>query len=68
LVIERFDAREWSEAKLESLVAKGDVPVATGWGVPIQWSGSVDDLPSGYTATTGRLSIFARRPGHLTLS
>jgi len=28
------------------------VPVATGWGVPIRWDGTVTDLPWGYTDTT----------------
>jgi len=29
-------------------------PVATGWGVPIRWTGEPADLPSGYTDTTRR--------------
>jgi GNAT superfamily N-acetyltransferase len=31
------------------LVADSATPIATGWGVPIRWNGSSDDLPSGYT-------------------
>jgi GNAT superfamily N-acetyltransferase len=82
VTVERFDAREWSDEKLEALFAEGfpafitadqdakaligpvrdsfadldialvvdgDTPVAAGWGVPIRWTGSVGDLPSGYT-------------------
>lgn len=31
-----------------------DNPMASGWGVPIRWTGEVTDLPSGYTDTLGR--------------
>jgi hypothetical protein len=46
--------REWFPHLNIVLVAQGDTPVATGWGVPIRWSGEVADLPSGYTDTTRR--------------
>jgi hypothetical protein len=35
------------------LLADGE-PVATGWGVPLRWSGVVTDLPAGYTDATRR--------------
>lgn len=31
------------------LLDERDVPVAGGWGVPLRWDGTVDDLPGGYT-------------------
>jgi hypothetical protein len=46
--------REWFAHLNIVFVAEGDTPVATGWGVPIRWSGDLDDLPSGYTDTTRR--------------
>ena len=36
------------------LVDDADRPAATGWGVPIRWTGELTDLPSGYTDTTRR--------------
>jgi hypothetical protein len=36
------------------LVSADGAPVATGWGVPIRWSGAVSELPSGYTDATRR--------------
>lgn len=32
-----------------TLVDDRDVPVASGWGVPIRWDGLTGTLPSGYT-------------------
>ncbi|MFR9793878.1 hypothetical protein ACL07V_35400 [Streptomyces sp. MB22_4] len=82
LIIERVDARDWSDEQMEELFSEGfpefitadrlvkryigrirewfadlnvmlvdeqGTPVATGWGVPIWWDGSVETLPSGYT-------------------
>ena len=36
------------------LLDEHERPVATGWGVPIRWTGELTDLPSGYTDTTRR--------------
>jgi GNAT superfamily N-acetyltransferase len=36
------------------MVEDHQVPVATGWGVPIRWTGDLADLPAGYTDTTRR--------------
>ncbi|HEU5271656.1 MAG TPA: hypothetical protein VFU36_17145, partial [Jatrophihabitans sp.] len=36
----------------DTLVDGAERPVATGWGVPIRWTGELTDLPSGYTDTT----------------
>ena len=44
--------REWFPELNIILVDDDQVPVATGWGVPIRWNGHVPDLPSGYTDTT----------------
>jgi hypothetical protein len=41
--------REWFADLDLMLVDEQGVPVATGWGVPIRWDGSVEALPSGYT-------------------
>lgn len=46
--------REWFPEWNLTLVDAGQGPVATGWGVPIRWDGTVADLPSGYTDTTVR--------------
>jgi Acetyltransferase (GNAT) family len=46
--------REWFPGLNIILVDDDQVPVATGWGVPIRWNGHVADLPSGYTDTTKR--------------
>jgi len=87
LVVERFDARSWSDESLERLFSGGfpafitadqrakkyigrvremfaelniivldqnQTPVATGWGVPLRWDGSLADLPSGYTGAIAR--------------
>ncbi|MEU4570038.1 hypothetical protein [Micromonospora sp. NPDC023956] len=35
-------------AQYDIVVLDGDAVVAGGWGVPMAWDGSVDDLPSGY--------------------
>lgn len=34
--------------RFDIMVLDHDAVVAGGWGVPIPWSGAVDDLPSGY--------------------
>jgi hypothetical protein len=41
--------REWFTDQDLILLAGDDVPVATGWGVPLRWSGEIADLPTGYT-------------------
>ena len=41
--------RAWFAPLNIVLVEDGHTPVATGWGVPLRWSGRVDDLPTGYT-------------------
>lgn len=50
--IERI--RKWFPQLDIVLVDEDDAPVATGWGVPIQWSGDVSDLPAGYTDSLRR--------------
>jgi hypothetical protein len=45
--------REWFP-EFNIMLIDGAAPVATGWGVPIRWDGTVTDLPSGYTDTTRR--------------
>lgn len=37
-----------------TLVDDDGEPVATGWGIPIRWDGTVADLPGGYTEATIR--------------
>jgi GNAT superfamily N-acetyltransferase len=54
--------REWFTDLYINLVDEDEVPVATGWGVPIRWSGEAADLPAGYTDTT-RLAVEAREHG-----
>jgi hypothetical protein len=46
--------REWFPDLNIILIDEDDVPVATGWGVPIRWNGQVADLPAGYTDTLRR--------------
>ena len=46
--------REWFADLNIILVDENAVPVATGWGVPIRWSGELADLQAGYTDTTRR--------------
>lgn len=41
----RFDA---TFARYDVLVIEGDAVLAGGWGVPLRWDGTVDDLPEGY--------------------
>lgn len=41
--------REWFTALDLTLVDEDQVPVAAGWGVPIQWDGVTETLPTGYT-------------------
>ena len=60
--------REWFQRLNIVLVADGDTPVATGWGVPIRWSGDLDDLPSGYTDRPGVPSLCIRPRTSLTRS
>jgi Acetyltransferase (GNAT) family len=46
--------REWF-ADLNIILVEDDRdPVATGWAVPIRWTGDLADLPAGYTDTTRR--------------
>jgi hypothetical protein len=46
--------REWFADLDIMLVDDDDVPVATGWGVPVAWNGELADLPAGYTDTIRR--------------
>jgi len=46
--------RDWFPHLDIVLVDEADAPVATGWGVPIRWSGDVGDIPAGYTGTLRR--------------
>jgi hypothetical protein len=46
--------REWFAEWNLTLVDSGRDPVATGWGLPVRWDGTVADLPSGYTDATIR--------------
>jgi len=41
-------------AQYDVLLLDGDRVVAGGWGVPIRWDGTVQDLPDGYDATMVR--------------
>lgn len=41
--------REWFTDQDLILLDDDDEPVATGWGVPLRWTGELEDLPSGYT-------------------
>jgi|ERR1022692_1460283 hypothetical protein len=43
--------REWFPDLNIILIDEDDLPVATGWVVPIQWNGNISDLPAGYTDT-----------------
>jgi hypothetical protein len=54
--------REWFADLNIILVDENQVPVATGWGVPIRWNGEVAGLPSGYTDTT-RHAVQGRESG-----
>jgi hypothetical protein len=54
--------RDWF-ADLNIILIDGQVPVATGWAVPISWTGDLADLPSGYTATTRRAVEIRERGG-----
>ncbi|WP_405021343.1 hypothetical protein OHV05_34970 [Kitasatospora sp. NBC_00070] len=40
---------EWFAALDLTLVDEHEVPVASGWGVPIHWDGLTETLPTGYT-------------------
>lgn len=46
--------REWFTDLDIMLVDEDGGPAATGWGVPVRWNGTIDDLPAGYTDTTRR--------------
>ncbi len=46
--------RQWFGEFDVMLLDDQDQPAATGWGVPIRWTGELTDLPSGYTDTTRR--------------
>ena len=46
--------REWFPEWNLILVDAEQNPVATGWGIPVRWDGTVAGLPSGYTDTTIR--------------
>lgn len=46
--------REWFADLNIMLVGDDDLPAATGWAVPIRWSGEITDLPSGYTDSLRR--------------
>jgi Acetyltransferase (GNAT) family len=55
--------REWFADLNVILVDDGDVPVATGWGVPVRWNGELSDLPAGYTDAIRR-AVRGRERGH----
>jgi hypothetical protein len=46
--------REWFPEWNVTFVDADQNPVATGWGVPVRWAGTVADLPAGYTDATIR--------------
>ncbi len=46
--------REWFPEWNLILVDAEQAPVATGWGIPVRWDGTVADLPTGYTGATIR--------------
>jgi hypothetical protein len=46
--------REWFPEWNLTLVDAEQSPVATGWGIPVRWDGTVADLPTGYTDATIR--------------
>jgi hypothetical protein len=46
--------REWFPEWNITLVDADQNPVASGWGIPIRWDGTVADLPGGYTEATIR--------------
>jgi hypothetical protein len=46
--------REWFPEWNITLVDADQEPVASGWGIPIRWDGTVADLPTGYTEATIR--------------
>jgi hypothetical protein len=56
--------REWFAEFNIILLDEDESPVATGWGVPIRWSGELHDLPTGYTDTTRR-AVEDRQAGHV---
>jgi hypothetical protein len=54
--------REWFTDLNIMLVDDQEVPVATGWGVPIRWNGELAGLPTGYT-DTARQAVQGREHG-----
>jgi GNAT superfamily N-acetyltransferase len=46
--------REWFAEWNIIMAEEGQVPVATGWAVPIRWDGELASLPTGYTDTLRR--------------
>ena len=46
--------REWFPEWNLTLVDTEQNPVATGWGIPVRWDGTIAGLPSGYTDATIR--------------
>ena len=46
--------RAWFPEWNVTLVDAEQNPVATGWGIPLRWDGTVADLPAGYTDATIR--------------
>jgi hypothetical protein len=46
--------REWFTDQDLILLDDDDEPVATGWGVPLRWTGELKDLPTGYTVSIVR--------------
>lgn len=46
--------RAWFPEWNLTLVDAHQDPVATGWGIPVRWDGTVADLPGGYTEATIR--------------
>lgn len=56
--------RKWFAEFNITLLDEDERPAATGWGVPIRWSGELHDLPTGYTDTTRR-AVEDRQAGHV---
>lgn len=56
--------RDWFAEFNVILLDDDHSPAATGWGVPIRWSGELHDLPTGYTDTTRR-AVEDRKAGQV---
>src|SRR5215510_12641771 len=54
--------REWFPEWNLILVDAQQDPVATGWGIPVRWDGTVAGLPTGYTDATIR-AVAGREQG-----